>query len=477
MKKYIYNKKTIKYAKIKLVLIIILLFCINLKLNLNPTPILLRGIVEGFYGTPYNFEIRADLLGFCKEYNLNAYIYAPKDDPYHRDKWREPYPEDKLNELKHLAEISIKNNIHFIFAISPGADLNYEGEKGEQDFQSMLNKLDMMYNIRIRNFAIFFDDLIGEQSGENQANFLNRLQKVLNQKYKGIYPLITVPTDYYRQKMLDEEGNIKSYTKEFSSLLNKNIIVLYTGDGIVSDGITEKSFQAAKEIYGRNLGIWWNYPVNDYYLVKGNRSVKLALGPIEKLPKSKPNSIFYNPMKQPLLSKISIGTGADYALSTDTYDPISSWNKVIEKQFGDLAPEMKIFARHSQHMEIHNLKTGPPDAPEFYEKAHQAVLDTKEGKTVDFNELNEMINKMINSADILLSKLPKNILNEAQLMLEQFKRVANADLVAMNSLKNNKLDSELKNLRQEIKNHENQAVVSEFCAVLFIDEVIQLYEE
>ena len=306
MKKYIYNKKTIKYAKIKLVLIIILLFCINLKLNLNPTPILLRGIVEGFYGTPYNFEIRVDLLGFCAEYNLNAYIYAPKDDPYHRDKWREPYPEDKLNELKHLAEISIKNNIHFIFAISPGADLNYEGEKGEQDFQSMLNKLDMMYNIRIRNFAIFFDDLIGEQSGENQANFLNRLQKVLNQKYKDIYPLITVPTDYYRQKMLDEEGNIKSYTKEFSSLLNKNIIVLYTGDGIVSDGkefssllnkniivlytgdgivsdgITEKSFQAAKEIYGRNLGIWWNYPVNDYYLVKGNRSVKLALGPIEK---------------------------------------------------------------------------------------------------------------------------------------------------------------------------------------------------
>ncbi len=52
----------------------------------------LRGIVEGFYGTPWTTTDRMDILGFCGEHGLNAYIYAPKDDPYHRDKWREPYP-------------------------------------------------------------------------------------------------------------------------------------------------------------------------------------------------------------------------------------------------------------------------------------------------------------------------------------------------------------------------------------------------
>ena len=82
----------------------------------------------------------------------------------------------------------------------------------------------------------------------------------------------------------------------------------------VFDGISEESYQAVKDIYNRDLGIWWNYPVNDYYIIDGNRNIKLALGPIEKLPKAKPNSIFYNPMEQPLFSKISIGTGADYAL-------------------------------------------------------------------------------------------------------------------------------------------------------------------
>ena len=464
------------YINIKMKLLIIatiIMICTHI--NSTSSPILLRGIVEGFYGTPWNYEIRADLLNFFGEYNLNAYIYAPKDDPYHRDKWREPYPEEKILELKNLADIATKNNVHFIFAISPGLDLNYEGEKGEQDFQSMLIKIDSMYNIGIKDFAIFFDDLSGDQSGKNHANFLNRIQQALEQKYTDVYPLITVPTQYTRHWMIDSDGNIKTYTKEFSKLLNKNIIVLYTGDDVVCDGISEENFQAAKNIYKRDLGIWWNYPVNDYYYKDGNRNIKLALGPIEKLPKNKPNSIFYNPMEQPILSKISIATGADYALSTDTYDSITSWNKVIEKQFGELAAPMKIFASHSQHMEFSIGKCGPADAPEFYAKAHQAVLDTKEGKTVDFTELNEMINEMINSADILMNDLPINILNESQLMLEQFKRIANADLIAMQSLKNNKLDAELKNLFKEIKNNESKAMVSELSGVLFIDEVIQLF--
>ena len=82
--------------------------------------------------------------------------------------------------------------------MSPGLDLNYEGERGEEDFQSMIYKLDANNNIGIRNFSIFFDDLSGEQSGKNHANFLNKLQNALDQKYQDVYPLMTVPTEYTR---------------------------------------------------------------------------------------------------------------------------------------------------------------------------------------------------------------------------------------------------------------------------------------
>ena len=119
------------------------------------TPIPLRGVVEGFYGTPWTFEDRADIIDFCRKNNLNAYIYAPKDDPYHRDKWRMPYPADKFDELSRLVAIAKKNNVRFIFAISPGLDLKYKGDEGERDFNIMIRKLESMYQIGVRDFAIF----------------------------------------------------------------------------------------------------------------------------------------------------------------------------------------------------------------------------------------------------------------------------------------------------------------------------------
>ena len=455
-------------------LIILILYIIIYTQRYSNSPVLLRGIVEGFYGTPWSNEIRIDLIKFCSEYNLNSYIYAPKDDPYHREKWRLPYPSEKMTELKNLVDISKQYNIYFIFAVSPGLDLVYQEEK---DLLSMIYKLDMMYDIGIRNFAIFFDDLDPDQDGKAQAEFLNKLQNALNKKYNDIFPLITIPTKYTRKYMYDLDGNINAYTKEFSAILNKKIIVLYTGDKVVSDGISEQSFKETKNIYKRNLGIWWNYPVNDYF--KSNNIVlnsKLALGPIEKLPKAKPNSIFFNPMQQPLLSKIAIATGAEYALSPSKYEPIKSWNKVIDKQFGDLAKYMKIFASHSQHMEKGRAKVGPPDGEEFYNKSHKAILDIKNGLKVDFNEIITLIDEMENAAKNLLEKLPKNILNECQLMLEQFKRIAKAGKVAVNSLINGKIDIDLKKMRQDIKNNEEKAILSELSAVLFIDEVIELFD-
>ena len=83
---------------------------------------------------------------------------------------------------------------------------------------------------------------------------------------------------------------------------------------------------------------------------------------------------------------------------------------------------------------------------------------------------------MENSANILLQGLPDEILAECKLQLEQFKRIINADKIAVKSLQNLKLDNELKSLRSEIFKHENEALISEKSAVKFIDEVLNLFE-
>ena len=445
-------------------------------------PIPLRGVVEGFYGTPWTFQDRADIIDFCRRNNLNSYVYAPKDDPYHREKWRNPYPADKLAEMEQLVAVAKINDVRFIFAVSPGLDLNYKGSKGEEDFRLLIKKLDAMYQIGVRDFAIFFDDLKDDkgrhhENGKLQAEFLNRVQKNLRERYKDVARLIMVPTEYFYLDMVKGD-KIKSYTKDLAENLDPRIVVLYSGSGVVCDGITDAELAEVNKIFGREVGVWWNYPVNDYPLTPdGNRNVKLALGAIEKLPSGKMTTIFFNPMGQVQLSKIALATGAIYANNPATYDDKQAWDRVLKEQFGSLAPAMKIFAEHSQHMENSWAKVGAPDAIEFSTTAFVLLNDFGKKSFVDFAPLEKKIDEMDRAADTLLKRLPQKYLAECRPQLEQFKRIANADRVALESLKAGRLDPRLKILREEITANEKQAIISEEAGRKFIDDVLKLFDE
>ena len=468
--------------KIFKLVILALLMTISTQTTIFAEPIPLRGVVEGFYGTAWTFDQRADLMIFCRRHNLNAYIYAPKDDLYHRDKWREPYPAEKTAGLKSLVNAAKSNGVRFIFAVSPGQDLNYKGKKGDADFNLMMQKLESMYQAGVRDFAIFFDDLKDDngnhhEDGKLQAEFINKVQNELRKNHKDIGQFFTVPTEYYRLDMVNGRGKIKSYTKDFAETLDKKIVVLFTGDGVVCDGITDESLAEVNEIFGRQIGIWWNYPVNDYPVTaNGNRSAKLALGAIEKLPAENVQAIFFNPMNQPLLSRIALSTGADYANNPANYDAEKSWNKALNEQFGELAPAMKIFAEHSQHMENSWAKVGAADGRTFNTLAYLVLNAIRNGRTADFSSLEKEIDSMENATNILLENLPENILSECKLQLQQFDRIIQADKVAVKSLRDGKLDSRLKALREEISKYEPTAILSEKSALQFIDDTINLLE-
>ena len=36
------------------------------------------------------------------EYKMNTYIYAPKDDPYHRSNWKDLYPEEEAKQIQYV---------------------------------------------------------------------------------------------------------------------------------------------------------------------------------------------------------------------------------------------------------------------------------------------------------------------------------------------------------------------------------------
>ena len=463
-----------------LILVMMMTFTNQEKIFAEPIP--LRGVIEGFYGEQWKFSDREELMTFCRANKFNAYIYAPKDDLYHRDKWREPYPAEKISALKSLNDTAKANGVKFIFAVSPGQDLNYKGKKGAADFDLMMQKLESMYKLGVRDFAIFFDDLKDDkgnhhEDGKSQAEFINKVQAELRSNHKDIGQFLTVPTEYFLQDMEKRPGKINSYTEDFAKNLDKKIVVLFTGDGVVCDGISAETLAEVNKIFNRQVGIWWNYPVNDYTLTAdGNRSAKLALGAIEKLPAENVQAIFFNPMNQPLLSRIALATGADYANNPANYNPETSWDKAIKNQFGELSAAMKIFAEHSQHMENSWAKVGAADGRNFNTLAYLVLYNFKAGKNLETSALESEIDVMAKAADTLLSKLPAEILAECKPQLEQFKKISQADKLAVQSLKTKKLDARLKTLRAEIKSAEPTAILSEQSAVKFIDDVITLLE-
>ncbi len=158
-------------------------------LEINDAPVFAyRGVVEGFYGTPWSHAVRLALIDFCGKYKMNTYIYGPKDDPYHSSpNWRLPYPENEMKDIKELVAACKKNRVDFVWAIHPGKDIKWN----EEDYQNLKHKLDLMYQAGVKSFAIFFDDISGEGTNPNrQVELLNRLTKEFVKAKGDVAPLI-----------------------------------------------------------------------------------------------------------------------------------------------------------------------------------------------------------------------------------------------------------------------------------------------
>ena len=57
----------------------------------------LRGYIEGYYGHLFGWQDRHRIIAKLAALGMNAYLYAPKEDPCHRVNWRDPWPEEWIS--------------------------------------------------------------------------------------------------------------------------------------------------------------------------------------------------------------------------------------------------------------------------------------------------------------------------------------------------------------------------------------------
>lgn len=293
----------------------------------------LRGTIEGFYGQPWTQAERLDQMDFYGDVKANTYIYAPKDDPYHRDQWRDPYPVDKLAELGELVSRADANHVQFTFAVSPGQSICFSSATDRALLEA---KLQALYDLGTRTFSLPLDDISygtwncdGDAvaygapgpaaAAQAQVDLLNDVQRTWIATHDGARPLQMVPTEY---------GDVTdtSYKQYIRTTLDPVVQVMWTGTDVIPPSITNEQAQQSAALFGRKVFVWDNYPVNDY----GSTSGRLLLAPYDKREaglSSFLSGIVANPMNQPYASKIAVSGAADFAWNDAGYDAARSWKQ------------------------------------------------------------------------------------------------------------------------------------------------------
>ncbi|MCM1110080.1 MAG: beta-N-acetylglucosaminidase domain-containing protein [Clostridium sp.] len=379
-----------------------------------------RGVIEGFYGEPWSHEVRLSLIDYYGKNKLNEYFYGPKDDPYHSvPNWRQPYPEDQAQKIRELVEASNKARVNFVWAIHPGADIRWN----EADYDSLVNKFEMMYDLGVRSFAVFFDDIDGEgRNPVKQVDLLNRLNKEFVQKKGDVANLVVCPTDYSRLwANPSPDGALATYGRD----LDKSIEVFYTGDVVCSD-LTHDTMDFFNNLIQRPGFWWWNYPVTDYC-----RNI-IVQGPVYGLDTTMTSAdvagFGSNPMEHGEASKLALYGVADYTWNTPAYNAIDNWERGLVDLTPHAADAYRTFAIHSADTETGYRRDESWETETFFideytpEKAAALMTEFKKVEaapaTMEANCTNELLMKELRPWLVEFGKLGSRGVRTLELLEE-----------------------------------------------------------
>jgi hypothetical protein len=288
------------------------------------------GVIEGFYGSPWSHQDRLDVLRFMGRVGLTHYYYAPKDDPYHRERWREPYPVEQTERLAELVATARASGVTFVYAISPGGSMVHSDSS---EYRELRTKLAAIGTLGVADFALFLDDVpptlqhardrqaFGSLADAHAA-LINRLHADLS---AAGATLAVTPTTY-----TDAWGD-RDYLRRLGELVDADVPLFWTGIDVASPDITADQANHWAALTARPPLVWDNYPVNDY------ARWRLFLGPLRHRAPDLPDAslgILANPMNEAHASMIPLATLAEYARDPVGYNPDSALGRATSAVYG-----------------------------------------------------------------------------------------------------------------------------------------------
>jgi hyaluronoglucosaminidase len=279
----------------------------------------IAGIIEGFYGRPWTWDERAEVMRFCHERGMHHYVYAPKDDPKHRADWRSPYETETLDGFARLAG---EGTLRVGFGISPGLSIDYASA---EDRDALAAKVDQVVGVGVDFVCLALDDIPfgGGEQGKAHAELTSWLRAHLGDRAS----LVLVPTEYVG-------SHTTPYLSALAEAVPDDVPIAWTGEAVVNAAITaDEATARASALGGRAPLVWDNFPVND-----GIMTDRLHLGPLwGREPRLVDTCSGYlaNPMMQPRASRLPLASIAAWLRGDN---PLSAWAAEAE------AMQLRVFA-------------------------------------------------------------------------------------------------------------------------------------
>ena len=318
-----------------------------------------RGIIEGYYGVPYNAEVTKDLFRFMARYKMNTYMYGAKSDPYHTRYWDEPYPETLTPEqvrigyltqdmLRDILSEAHASKVNFIWAIHPGNA--FTGKGGTDVIDRIMAKFQSMYDLGVRQFGVFVDDVGVPYDRPTQlfgAERLTQLQNSIDERWNSgdaapadtVKPLQYVPQLYaYSWTTADRA---QGFFESLSGTPDK-IDIYITGANVWSVP-NSRDLALVSRWLGRDVAWWWNYPCNDNDMTKlfpmdmySNFHDETHIADNARMESALKGAatLIANPMQQGEASKIALFSIGDYAWNNAAFDNFRSWTASLSAIVG-----------------------------------------------------------------------------------------------------------------------------------------------
>jgi len=288
------------------------------------------GLIEGFYGKPWSFEERAEVIARLAPRGYAFYLYAPKSDAFLRRGWQEGHPEETAGQLRQLSEACRAMGVRFGIGLSPfELYWNFDRQGGE----ALRHKIELLDDIGIDDLAILFDDMRGDLPALARAQ-VDIVEFVA--AHTSATRLIVAPTYYTDDPVLDRlyGQRPERYFEELGRMLDPAVDVFWTGPEVCSREFTTGHLRRVGEQLNRKPFLWDNYPVNDGPRMSQHLHLRAFTG--------RPAAIgayiaghAINPASQPTLSLIPALTLAESYAATDAYDYARAFVQAADEILGE----------------------------------------------------------------------------------------------------------------------------------------------